>query len=239
MMQFLSALESVELIEHAGVPRKALKSLLVGNGIGPGARVLVVGGGNVEFLRCLDGLGLLVTGFESSAEQLAQLRDRAPLIDWRGGHPRETAFLPEQAFDLVLVREHPTYRASLTGAEAFRTTADLLAAVRPLGTLAVLDSPLTSLLNPARGHSAACFAAHLRAFPGHPRIDVIPDYSVRRLFRHALTASHDSPFWIAQLTLANEALPRTVWRRLGEIAADQAGTDCCSSVAAGGGRYAA
>lgn len=228
MSQFLSALESAELVEHSGVPRKALKTLLVGNGLCPGSRVLVVGGTNVAFLRCLDGLGLLVTGFESNASRLAQLRRTEPLLDFRGGAPRETAYLPEHAFDLVLVRDHPAYNGSLAALEPLRTTSDLLAALRPNGALAVLDSSQSPSVPGVRRHALNCFASHLAVFPGNARHETTSDGPVLKLWSRGM-APPSTPFWIAQHQINGNLLPRIAWRRLGELAAEHLTGECCAA----------
>jgi SAM-dependent methyltransferase len=233
MSQFISAVDSVSLVEHAGVPRKALKALLVGNGLCPGSRVLVVGGANVEFLRCLDGLGLLVTGFESNGNSLAALRGGQPPIDWRGGHPGETAYLPEQAFDLVLVRDHPSYHGSLSSSDALRTTSDLLASLRPCGFLAFVDPTHSVPVPGARLHSAGCVASLLQTFPGTPRAEFFAEGPVRRLWTRGHAPTPSSNYWVVQHQLGTDPIPRLAWRRLAELATEFPKGDCCEKQTAG------
>ncbi|MCC7419691.1 MAG: hypothetical protein IT428_05390 [Planctomycetaceae bacterium] len=227
MSQFISALDSVSLVEHAGVPRKALKALLVGNGLCPGSRVLVVGGASVEFLRCLDGLGLLVTGFESNASTLAALRGTQPPIDWRGGNAGETACLPEHAFDLVLVREHPSYHGPLSSADALRTTSDLLSSLRPGGFLAFVDPSHSVPVVGARSHAAGCVASLLQSFPGTARTEFFAEGPVRRLWQRGQALAPSSNYWIVQHQLGADLIPRLAWRRLAELATEYFKGDCC------------
>mgnify|MGYP002624694301 CR=1 FL=1 len=222
MSQLQSTFHCVELVEQSGLPSRARRALLVGNGLGPASRVLVVGGGSEDLMRCLDGLGLLVSGFEASPVELAALRRKSPMYDWRGGGSGETSFLPDHTFDLIIVRQHPSYEESLTGTESFRTTADFLAALRPGGTVAFLGAPKEHSATPPE----AVLSQHLAAFPGLQHTEVYGDSPSRSRF---LWNAHSTPaVWVAQLTIPSGKTVRSEWVRFAE-AAVQNSTACCET----------
>ncbi len=97
----------------------------------PGETALDVGTGTGHYAAYLAGLGLRVTGVDSSREMLAVARARGISVDWREG---DAAALPcaDASFDLVL---SVTMLEFVAGPAAALT--EMFRAVRPGGRLVV------------------------------------------------------------------------------------------------------
>ena len=184
----------------AGWPRRVLRHLVLGHGLGVGSRVLDTGRDSGQLVRFLNGLHLeassLPRGDEAVAGTVASAEDR---------------------YDLVIVRDLPAHRQSHSGAEAFEETADLLAQVSP-------GRCLSFLLHDGRAvdRVAADVERHLRRFPG-TCITTTFSEGVMPVLPWQWITGHSPHGGFAMVTLRVPAAPlsREDWQRLGRSAASQ------------------
>jgi SAM-dependent methyltransferase len=170
---------------------------------------LNVGCGGDEFTQFVNFLGFEATGI-----------DALPLP--------AASKLPEQEFELVLVRDLAEHRSDLSARQALAVTAELASCVRPGGRLVLLARLDPTWSDSPGGHLRSCFARHLACFPGKSQICYFPDGIIDpRTWNWMLGRQPRSGFLAATLHVEEAAMPRARWRALAAAAARQSLRACC------------
>jgi SAM-dependent methyltransferase len=222
---FAQAAESNELLANVGYPRRMLRRLIVRDGIGPGSRVLDVGCGDGALVHFFDQLGLRSTGIERLPERLAALRRDFPNLDWQPEPPRDAA--NDSPFDLIVVRNDAAYERSVLAPDALRLTGELLALLRPAGTLAFVFRRDVSADGSVVSHDGSCFLKHIECFPGECRTEEFPDGFSQNVLRR-LVGTRRPAFVTVALGVPQEPVGRTGWLRFAEVAARSLTEVCCA-----------
>ena len=207
----------------SALSRRLLRHLILGHGLGVGARVFDTGrdGGRfTAFLRelQLDALGWddldlrwPGSGFESLAgsdeDALDQLVDDGP-------------------FDMILARDLPFLQTSLLSASSLAASLQLLGALRPGGSLILLGRYDADSARPDQRHRTECYLQHLRQFPGRCEAVQFADGLLHS--RPWRWFGPRQPRWIvATLRLPAIGLTAGQWRAASEVAAQGCDHGCC------------
>jgi SAM-dependent methyltransferase len=196
-------------------------------GLGVGSSILDAGCGRGELASYLSYLGFKVTGYDESPEQVAAARRSTPGVDFFGGSSAAIPF-SMNSFDLVVVRDLAAYSDSLLSRGSLRTTAQLLACVRPGGRLVFLEQHAVETSNNTDGHSADCYYRHLEGFPGEANVAVIGESptdlaSWKALLSHGRRAEH----LVAAFGCSATCYSREDWLRFADSMAGRKTSDCC------------
>lgn len=149
-----------------GVSRTLLRFLLLGQGIGPGARILDVGSGCANWVRSLRWLGLVASGLGNVPADATAARTACPEADVRWTPRLSRVPWESHAFDVVVVRDRPEWSGSLVGPTVRDALASLLSVVRPGGRLIVAQRLPQGRRDESAGHGPECHAQSLEHFPG-------------------------------------------------------------------------
>ncbi|HUG94167.1 MAG TPA: hypothetical protein VML55_25285 [Planctomycetaceae bacterium] len=160
----LSPLPAAALLP-SGFPRRVMRRLIVGSGLGVGSRVLLAGRGAAALLPFFEGLGLAATGCDDDDAEAAAHQAAAANGELPAGRFAARSAHDEPAWDLVLGIELSAWDGSLFAGRALHATANLLSCTRPDGR-AVLLVRFGEGGCAAGGHTASCFVRHLSHFRG-------------------------------------------------------------------------
>ena len=220
--------DSGELLAEPCLPRRVLRHLLLSHDVGPASRVLVAGCSDGELVRDLDRLGLMTVGYDESAEQIRTARSLTPHLELICGPADHPLRLAEREFDLVIVRELSVYRHNLHTAEAYGTTAALLACVKPGGHLVFLTHWDAQAPGLRLRHAPACYASHLGQLPGLcTTAEFVEGLGHADAWKRVLGGGVRAGYLITTLRLPSEPISRVAWQHLAEAAAHSAPETCC------------
>lgn len=178
------------------LPRAVLRHLVSAGGLGIGSRVLVAGDGAASAAAFLEYLGMDVA-----------VADAGPSSD------------PHDAVIWLDRNQAKPGERSLTAPIAFERTARLVAALRPQGTLLLVNH----LGRMTGGHAAECLERHADILPGPAELAVIPE----RPFLGFLRENARPAYAIAAWNAPGKPIGPADWQR--RIAAATAfSTRCCS-----------
>lgn len=161
-------LESHEQLKRTELPKQIIRHLIFSHQLTVGNRVLDAGCGTGELAQYFAFLGFNAAGLDECPETIADAHEAAPELDFYCGKASENIPCPEHEFDLVIVRDHVSFRQSLFSRAALRTTANLLSCVRPHGTLVILSKWNTLPDEKSSVHSLSCYEKLLSCFGGSP-----------------------------------------------------------------------
>ncbi len=210
------------------LPPKLLRHLLFSHELGIGSRVLAAGYGWGDLVNFFDHLGIDAVGLEEPSEHVATEHLRTPQVEVHCGRTEGAIPLGGGRFDAVLVRRLRTHRDNLFSPAAFRTTAELLACVRPGGYLILLAQYGSAALEELPIHTSGCYRQHLAAFGGSSSTRDFPDRLTRATsWERILRRQPRSGFLTATVQLPEPTLPRSGWLRLADAAAQSMAGSCC------------
>jgi len=228
-----SPFEAVRPDGQTRLPRRLLRHLIVSHGIGVGSHVLDVGCGSGELTGYLSFLGIDVTGLDSTPAVIAAARRAVPDLDFQLTRSEQDVPSPDRQFDLVIVRELNLYGHNLASGESLGTTARLLSALRPGGTLVFL-APVDDT-DESPPHSTTCFQQHLSCFPGDVESALFQD-GILQQFVAGWFSRQRSPrgHLVTKIQIPLLLMERSDWLRHAESAAATDNQPCCQQ----GGRSA-
>jgi SAM-dependent methyltransferase len=215
------------LSEAAGLSRRVLRHLIVRHDLPVGSRILDVGCGEGRLVDFLHQLGFDATGIDECERAIAGGRRHSPYLDLRHGCANELAQTGHPAFDIVLVRDCGGYDEDLFSARSLKTTASLLACLRPGGLLAFLARTGGHNDN-AAAHSPGCYDAHLAAFPGRTETALLPDsYARPGTWTSLLAGRRPEGYLTSTFQIPPQQFLREEWLRLAAAASKLSRPACC------------
>lgn len=158
-----------------GASRSLLRFLLLGQGVGPGARVLDVGAGCSTWVRALRWLGISASGLGTVPADASAARSLCPEAEVRWTPHLSRVPWEPHAFDLVVVRDRPEWAGSLNGPTVRDALAALLSVVRPGGRLVVAQRMSHGKNAGATAHAPECHAQCFATFPGRTSTHFVAD----------------------------------------------------------------
>jgi len=214
--------------ERVAASRPVLRSFIESLKLGIGARVLDVGCGTGEFVNRLSQLGFDVVGLDESAQNINVAIQQAPSVEFHVGTVAPIAVGDAASeFDVVVVRSCSAYRADLLAGASLRTTAHLLASLRPGGQFVFWKSADSAIGSVGR-HTIACYARHLSLFPGVCRVLSLSDPSAGSILLARLLRRPGSEVRVAVLRTPSERIRSAQWRAFAD-SGDRLCTDpCCA-----------
>ena len=197
---------------ETGLPRSFLRHLLERLRLGIGSRLLIAGRQTRNLSPFLQGLGIEVTDL-SESWRLAASYGALTFRNARFDYPADFSFPSRNRFDAVLAAGLAAYEQPVFDEKTLRTTASLLATIRPAGRL-VLFSGGGTTPGRRRVHAAECFTHLLEVFAG----DVDLQSTAAGVSRLLSTETG----WTCALTVSTELTTRMEWlSRAKETAADR------------------
>ncbi|MBW3541887.1 MAG: hypothetical protein KY476_16585 [Planctomycetes bacterium] len=182
-------------------PRRVLRRLILGHGLGVGSRVLLVGNPLSKLLPVFERLGIRAAALEGQGDEwLGRLRSA-------------------KAFDLVLAAGGWPRCDSLFSREAFQHSAAAAGSLRPGGWLTFLDC-----CDDERdfAHETRCYLRHLECFPGR----VLPAEDAQNS-RWSWLPVRRPRYVLVGLQVAAASSER--WLQLADEASMSLGGRCCNS----------
>jgi SAM-dependent methyltransferase len=218
------------------MPRADLRQLIRDHEIGIGSKVLDVGCGVGDVVRYLRFLAIDASGLCHSADEAARASRAVPDGDFFWAAVSQGIPLAEHQFDAVLIRDLRENEGDLFSRAALAATANLLACVRPGGLLLARVRCSDESPDNGGGHTLACYAQQLSAFPGKCRVSGPSTgcgkwHPLKRLF----AIRPDSAILTASLKIPEDPISRAEWHRLAAHASEKRSAPCCnrSNAAAG------
>jgi len=203
---------------RVNAPNSVLRRLIERMGVGIGSRILFAGSEDDPLPRYLHGLGIDVWHFHEDAQRAAACG--VLTFDRRGRAPVETNSGATRRFDAVFVSPLAAYEGSVFDGPALRTTASLLAAVRPGGRF-VLFSGDSGWAGGNGPHSRECFVRHFRVFTENVAARPM-EGSLRRLFSSRTE-------WTVVTQLPGTRVSRLEWLSRAEAALSSHPAPCCAA----------
>jgi SAM-dependent methyltransferase len=205
-----------------------LKHLFFRRRLDPGARILDAGCSGGELTRFLHELGMEPVGLDPSEEAVAAAKRQAPHLSYYCARTEQRLPVTSKQFDLVLARELHPYDGDLFSLEAARSTANLLACLRPGGELILISRIAPGIEDHPGGHLRSCFARHLGAFPGLCRVSFLPDpLFCRSTLRWMLGAQPRCGYATAALRIPETPIELEEWQGLATAMAGRSQALCC------------
>lgn len=217
-----------------GFPRQLLRHLIFAHDLGIGSRVLDAGCGRGELVRFFNHLGIDAAGLDESAEMIVAARRTAPRGEFHCGTadstvPFDTGDAGDTGrFDLVVARPLTVYDNDLFSSRAFQATANLLASLRPGGSLVFLTRHESAGDDPLTGHSQACYRQHLEDFPGTCSLREFPDgWTHSATWKRILARQPRGGFLTVTIQIPQQRLARADWIRVAHEASHLRSESCC------------
>ena len=190
------------------LPRKVFAAVLKHNNILPGSRVLDVGCPSSSLTERLQQLGVDAVGWHAVAPNRG---DTETIVT----QPTFPDYGNERAFDAIIIREHSEYNESLSSLECQLLTAQLMASLRPTGSLSFIQECPATLAN---SHQDVCWEKLFSSFPG----SLISEHiSVNSLWSNKRQA-----FELRQFRIPAEQIEAAEWNRIATSALVH-NTTCC------------
>lgn len=213
-------------LQGTGFSRRWLWELIDRLDLTVGSRVLVAGRRSLGLMRFLSNLGIDAGGFDDTPRPYRESENETFFAGDIAESSRVESIEPH-SLDAVIAGGLRAFERPLTDPSAIRTTAGLLAAIRPGGRLAIVSGAESSL-DPTRDHHAGCFEAMLRLFGAQ-----VESSEGRNLIRWAAslwsTGNSQPADWQVCFTLPPLALDRAAWVCRAEAASPRAATPCCTA----------
>lgn len=210
--------------EPAGMPRHVWRRLFTSLPVRPGAAALVVDNQPQAVAGWLQLLNFRVTvvsdGNFPADEHFSRQIVGSDVVVWDGR--RKLAF-PRHEFDVAFVQPLPSHGTNWLSAEARRTTASLLATLKPLAHLIWWQRPAVET-----GHLPACWVKHLGCFPGSCEAWDIPDaFFSRSTWRALCAGKRRSATSVVVWQAPRELLSVEEWSRYAQRGFLTGRRDCC------------
>lgn len=212
-----------------GLPRRLLRHLFLPQHLGMGGRLLDVGCGTGELTRFLDLLSVETVGIDASPAMIHAARLAAPHIDYFCADPDQALPVEDHYFEFVLARDLAVHQRNLLSFEAFATTANLLATLRPDGELVLLAREDHDGGQHDDWHTPNCLAHHLSAFPGMCRVVYLNDWLTPPSAWRWIVEHQPRPGYLtATLKIPNRLISRQEWLDFAVAADERSDQPCCA-----------
>lgn len=193
--------------------RAMLRWLLLQHRIGPGARILLVGGLHEPLADRLTHFGLQLQALDERPERVLAARRESSetrVDHWPPGEP--LPLTEDLRFDLILIRDRAELRRPAFSPRATLVAADLLSVLSPGGALVLADeeSAAPRLL----GHYPECLCRMLSGFPGTLARRRFPrSFWSPTAWRQLLTTGRRDGREFVSVEIPDRARTRAQWRR--------------------------